>query len=107
MSDGVASEEKKRPKSNWILWWRISDRDLRWQIIDYDTLKINQSMRGIGSLLLGLSAVLSAGLIELFSHNRLGYVDVAIFVAIGFFVYRGHRWAMIVAMILWTVEKAR
>jgi hypothetical protein len=33
-------------------------------------------------------------------------LDAVFFVGLGAFVYRGHRWAMICAMVFWTLEKA-
>jgi len=105
MSDVAARGKKPRLKSNWILWWRINEKDLHRQVEDYDSLKITQSMRGIGLLLLILSAIITAGAIEFFNHDRRNYADVVLFLVFGFFIFRGQRWAMIGAMILWTIEK--
>jgi hypothetical protein len=33
------------------------------------------------------------------------YADVALMATLAAFIYRGHRWAMIAAMLLWTLEK--
>jgi hypothetical protein len=105
----MATETTKRAapqKSNWLLWWRISEKDLRRQVAEYHTLRVWQSMRGIGALLLAASAAVSVVLIELMTHDRLGYIDVGLFLFLGLFLYLGHRWAMIAAMVLWTLEKA-
>ena len=105
----MTTETTKRAtpqKSNWFLWWRISDKDLRRQVAEYRSLPIYLSMRGLSFLLLLLSSAITVALTELLTHQRLGYIDVGLFLFLGLFVYLGHRWAMIGAMALWTLEKA-
>jgi hypothetical protein len=37
--------------------------------------------------------------------NQTAYVDAGIAAVLAVFVYLGHRWAMIAAMVWWTIEK--
>ena len=90
----------------WILWWRIDAGELRRQIAQYKTLGIAGSARGHSFLLLVLSAVISAAVIEMVSHDRLNYVDAGIFLVLGLLILAGQRWAIILAMAFWTLEKA-
>ncbi len=39
------------------------------------------------------------------SFDLTSFVDVAAFGILALFIYLGHRWAIIGAMLLWTVEK--
>jgi len=98
-------QEKPKKKSSWS--WKIDEADLKNQVENYKTLKITQSYRGISvliiSALLGLSLILSfAGL---YADPSTIFLGLIIYVPIVFFVYKGHRWAIIALMALWTFEK--
>jgi hypothetical protein len=102
---GQPKKKKRNGSRNWFLWWNIGPYELKEQVEGYKTLKIYQSARGISLLLFIGSAVLTALLTELMTHDRSSYVDVALFVILGVFIYFGHRWAMVLGMVLWTLEK--
>jgi len=87
--------------------WRIDKEDLDYQIKNYDTLKIYQSYRGIAVLLYVLFLVVSLFLVffDIFVLEDILY-SLVIYVPILFFVYKGHRWAIITLMILFTIERA-
>jgi hypothetical protein len=104
MSDSVRGAQPKGPFP-WLLWWMVDPRTLRKQVSQYKTLPLHETSRGQSALLLGLSAAISVAVILLSSHNPVGLADVAIFLVLAAFVYLGHRWAMIAAMIVWTLEK--
>lgn len=108
MSDQAAAtkaSKKRKASYNWLLWWRIDPTELRDQVDGYDTLKVYQSARGIALLLFIASAILTIAMVELATHDRWAYLDSAIFIGLGIFIYFGHRWAMIGGMALWTLEK--
>jgi hypothetical protein len=96
---------------SWLLWWQISPSELERQVSDYDSLKIIQSARGIsflGSIFFFTVVMLS--LIMTFSPEKAlweywGFLDSLILLALGFCIYRGHRWAIVVAIIYWTIGK--
>lgn len=88
-----------------IFSWKISDEDLKKQVENYKNLKITESYRGISALLILGSMILTVILAKL---NVIDYDAVygsIIYLPVAFFIYKGHRWAIIAMMILWTFEK--
>jgi len=95
---------EKTKTSAWS--WKISPDDLKEQVEGYDTLKITQTYRGMTVLV--VSALLALSLL-------LGYFEVTsledvlfsliLYIPLLFFVYKGHKWAIIALFILWTIEK--
>ena len=102
-----AEEFETKKRSNWFTWWRIDPEELQRQVSQYDTLKLYQSARGLSVLFLLLSATITAILtgIKLSGFDDINYVDAAISVFLAIFILLGHRWAMLVAMVFWTIEK--
>lgn len=98
-------QEKPKKKSSWS--WKTDEADLKNQVENYKTLKITQSYRGISVLiifaLLGLSLILS--FVGLYADLSTMFLGLIIYVPIIFFVYKGHRWAIIALITLWTFEK--
>lgn len=94
-----------KSSSGW--WsWKLTQEDLKTQVEKYHTLKITQSHRGISALLVVGSVALSV-LMALFEMLPFEFVfAVLIYLPIAFFIYKGHRWAMVLMMVLWTLEKA-
>jgi hypothetical protein len=99
------AKPQKKVQLNWLLWWMVTPEELEEQVSRYDQLKIYQSARGISLLLFVASAVLTVGMIELVTHDRSGYLDAALFIGVGVLIYYRQRWAMILGMVLWTLEK--
>ncbi len=101
------NEDKSAEKPNfldWILWWRINPSELKRQVDGYLSLNVLESARGISLLCLIVSSVLTI-LIMIYKQEYVGFLDVIILLTLGFFMFKGHRWAMITAMIFWTFEK--
>ena len=99
-------EEKRFSAWNWLLWWRIDSVDLDEQVRLYDTLSLNGSMRGISVLLLAFSIVITTIMALFRIVGPDAFVDVGLMLTLAVFIYFGHRWAMIGAMVIWTLEKA-
>ena len=99
------TEKNSKKKHFWS--WGIEELDLKNQIENYHTLKITKSYRGISALimvaLLCLSLLLS--LFGKFADTETIIWSIILYSPILFFVYKGHRWAMISLMALWTLEK--
>ncbi len=107
---------------NWLVWWKLNPSALKWQVENYTTLKITQSGRGLSFLFCIVSAVVTvAAMLWLFiitwhlglspEHSSalnallLIYIPSTILVSVlGFFIYRGQRWAMIAMMTLSTIN---
>ena len=107
MQTNSNSNSKKKTRSySWIiLWWRIDQEALTNQVQDYKNLKFYQSARGQSVLLLILSAIINIIFIRFFHTSASTLFDISIFLVLAFFIYKGHKWAMIAAMLLWTIEK--
>lgn len=103
--DNQSPSTKRSFNSSWLLWWQIDPEELNRQVTHYHTLSIFKSARGNSLLFLLLSAVITTLFIMFLGHDFFAFVDVALFIILGLFIYRGHRWAMIAAMVLWTIEK--
>jgi hypothetical protein len=110
MSDGpIASGQKEKKKSflSFLAWWQTDPEEVKKQVAEYHTLKVWQSARGI-SLLLCLFTIAVTALLSKFVGLTTDTVigEAVIWSILGFFMYRGHRWAFVGAMLLWTLEKA-
>lgn len=101
----VDTAQSRKRTSNWIFWWRIDPSEMDEQIARYGTLSIFRSARGISALCLCFSMVVTLLFIAFKFTDASAYLDVALFAVLAVFVYLGHRWAMIAAMLLWTAEK--
>lgn len=87
-------------------WWKMDQAELKKQAENYSTLEITKSYRGISMLillaLLGITVFL--GYLEFHSWSTVIFVSI-VYLPLAFFVYRGHRWAIVSLMILFTFEK--
>lgn len=88
-----------------IFSWKMSPEDLRNEVQNYSTLKITQSYRGVSAILILGSMILTAILAAFRVVSSDAIYGAVIYLPLAFFIYRGHRWAMIVIMVLWTLEK--
>jgi hypothetical protein len=109
MSDSAAVPDTKRPRGksrwHWLLWWQIDQAELARQVAEYDGLGFLASARKLSVLLLMLSSVANLILIAAGISDKWTYLDITLFTSLAIFIFFGHRWAMISAMVLWTIEK--
>jgi hypothetical protein len=84
---------------------KISKEELERQVSGYNNFKITQSYRGIlvitfvGLIILSLT-------IAYFNNTFVTAIFVSIvYLILLFFIYKGHRWAIISLIILWTADK--
>jgi hypothetical protein len=102
------SETTKKEKSflAFLMWWKTDPIEVEKQVAQYDSMKVWQSGRGMSLLLCAFSVALTTLLgswLKLSGSTIIG--EAVIWGLLGLFMYRGHRWAFVAAMILWTVEK--
>ena len=97
---------KKEKTTSWS--WKMSPEELKEQVENYDTLKITQSYRGVSVLI--VSALWLLGLLLAFfgEYSSMGdmFLSLVIYVPLLFFVYKGHKWAIVSLLALYTLEKA-
>jgi hypothetical protein len=106
MSEATVQAKKKRSSWAWLLWWRIDPSDLDEQVTHYKSLSFYKSARGQSAICLLLSVVLTVVLEAMSkSVNQSAFVDAAVFLILALFVFLGHRWALMTAMVAWTLEK--
>src|SRR4051812_11731691 len=103
----MLKEQARQPTSrwNWVLWWRVDKDDVEWQASHYADLTFGDSFKGWSAIALLLSTALSCALIAINQVSAWNFLDPLLMLSLAAFIYFGHRWAMIAAMILWTLEK--
>lgn len=88
------------------IWsWKVSEEDMKNQVENYNNLKVTQSYRGIAAILIVASMILTVLLAKFGAIPYDGIYSAIIYLPLAFFIYKGHRWAIVVTMILWTLEK--
>jgi hypothetical protein len=102
----MTEKHSEKIRYHWVLWWKIEPDELRKQVSEYDSVGIIKSARGLSAVLLALSAIATIIFVCVGWADAWSLLDAVLFVGLGAFIYRGHRWAMICAMVLWTLEKA-
>ena len=88
-----------------IFSWKVSEEDFKNQVEGYKNLKITQSYRGIAALLILGSMILTVVLAKFGAISYDAVYSSIIYVPLAYFIYKGHKWALITVMILWTFEK--
>lgn len=101
-----APKKPKRPFLAGLLWWRTDTAEIDKQIAQYDSLKLWQSARGLSMLLCLFSVVVTLLLGSYLAMSPVEmFAEALIWTTLAIFMYRGHRWAFIAGMVLWTFEK--
>lgn len=96
---------KKSTKGHWLMWWQINEDELENQVARYERLGMLESARGQASILLAFSATLTVLSISFWGTDSSAYIDALLFVILALFIYAGKKIAIILAMLLWTLEK--
>ncbi len=102
----MTEKHSQKTRYHWLLWWKIEPEELQRQVREYDSLGVIKSARKLSTVLLTLSATATVIFVCLGWTGPLSLVDAVLFVGLGASIFRGHRWAMICAMVFWTLEKA-
>jgi hypothetical protein len=84
----------------------IDQGELEEQVSEYNDLPVYVAARGLSLLLLLFSAAMTVAVIYIGQLEPIGLVDAALMSVLGLFIYFGHRWAIILTMLFWTLEKA-
>lgn len=99
-------DTEKKKSSNWFTW-RLSPAELAKQVDEYKTLNFTQSYRGITVLAIAIILCITVTLAAIGFVNWVDVIAGAIlYIPVTFFAYRGHRWAFIALIVLWTGDKA-
>lgn len=103
-TDSTSKQKKKSNYTHWLFWWILDKEELEKQVRGYNSLGWSAS-RKVSTFALLFSMVITVLLIVFAQWDSSSLFDVAIMGVLAFFIYRGHRWAMVCAMILWSFEK--
>jgi hypothetical protein len=99
----TAPQPAAKHRSHWILWWQTDPAEIQKQVAEYAQGWVRA--RHVAAYCLTFSAVLTAGFIYAGLMSPDGWLDAVVAAALAVFVFLGHRWAMIGAMLGWTAEK--
>jgi hypothetical protein len=99
------AENATSKAASWILWWRLSPEQVDKQAQQYDGLGFFKSARGWAATCLLISGAMTLVLVAMKVSPAISILDVVLMLIFGGFIYAGHRWASIAAMVLWTLEK--
>ncbi len=103
-----------RKWSRWVLWWKIDAAEIQHQVEGYATTHWFFTARGLGLVIMvmaGVSSMMFGGYV--LSHYKdawrmwygaAGIADGVLFVVLASFTYGGKPWAMIGAIILWSLN---
>ncbi|MFZ2414562.1 MAG: zinc ribbon domain-containing protein [Minisyncoccia bacterium] len=96
----TSDEEQNKGWSFFDLFrWRMDEKELKYQIDNYKTIRFFKSARGIASAMLIVSVILT---LILAPQN---WIDSIFMVILALFIYKGSKMALIIAMIYWTYAK--
>lgn len=103
----VRRSKGSRKTSHWLIWWQVDDDAISQEAEGYQKLKFIHTSRGVSVLLILFTVTLTTifSVFKIFGYGLDGLFDVFVFLVLALFIYKGHKWAMISAMILWTLEK--
>jgi hypothetical protein len=79
--------------------WNIDEKELKYQVDNYNTLGFFRSAKGVVIALMIVSAIITL----IFMPND--WVDIIVILVLALFIYKGSRVALIIAMIYWTFSK--
>ena len=90
---------------SWVIWWRVDKAELAKQVAEYDSLDWFHAARKVSVLCLLIAVAITVAATIFGVTDATVYGEAVAFAVLAIFIYRGHRWAMIAAMALWTFEK--
>lgn len=108
MSKWISNNKTAKGTKKSIFSWSSSDDELRFQVEKYNSLPWTETFRGGAVIFLGalLCLTIVLGLFGVISLDSGTLVEAVIYAVCFYFILRGHRWAIILAMVLWTGDKA-
>ena len=94
-----------KPKWHWLAWWEVDDREIDPQVEGYRTLGWLKAARKLSALMLIGSAVVTVLLFGDVHALMTTLPDAIVMLILAMFIFAGKKWAMIAAMLLWTLDK--
>jgi hypothetical protein len=91
-------------RSDWLLWWKVEPAEIQQQVSEYYGHRWTKA-RHVAAYCLLFSVAMTTLFINVGWMGSNAYLDAAVMLFLAAFVFRGQRWAIVAAMLLWTVEK--
>lgn len=101
-------EEKNKKQSNFftdLFKWSMDEKQLKYQIENYDTLGFFKSARKVAAAVMIFFAILNLIFMAVGWVPFGVWIDTILILILALFLYNGNKWAMITAMIYWTFSK--
>lgn len=101
---------------NQFIWWKLDPTQLKKQVNEYTTLKVYKSFKGIAVLFIAGWVFLTKFfsiihwipnnkfIVSLFVYEDIGIFSLIFYLFLMVFVYKGKRWAIVIAMIIQTLN---
>lgn len=86
-------------------WWSIEAQELQEQDNKYSELKVTESYRGRAFLVVLAFSLISI-VYGIVVNVPSAFITGLLVTLLALFIYKGFRWAMLLVMIIWTIEKA-
>jgi hypothetical protein len=101
------NKEQKQSENLFIglFKWKMDEEELKNQVENYNTLGFFKSARKVATALMIFAAIISLIYAMIGWFPSEVWIDIVLILVLAFFVYKGKKWAMIVAMIYWTFDK--
>ena len=81
------------------------EEELRNQVENYNSLNITKSARGLAAIVIGIFSAITIGLYYLDVVPAENLFSLVLYLLLAIFIYKGHRWAIIAVMVMWTFDK--
>jgi hypothetical protein len=102
---GLPMAETNKATQHWLFWWMVDQDEIAREVEKYALRNPLKTARGVAALCFIFSALVTFILIAINAMQLDAVTDAVISLVLALFMYFGHRWAMIGAMIWWTLEK--
>lgn len=88
-----------------LFQWSIDEKQLRYQIENYNTAGFFSTSRKVATAVMIFLVILNLILVIVDWSPPGILIDVILMLGLASFVYKGSKWAMIITMIYWTFSK--
>ncbi|MCX6784283.1 MAG: hypothetical protein NT141_04470 [candidate division WWE3 bacterium] len=105
----TATNQKESPPDTGfiysLMWWKLDPKEVEKQVSNYATTPFIKTFRGVAGLLLLLSAAVTAAFVLTGIVSAASWLDCAIILFLALFIFLGFRWAMVLGMVVVTIER--
>jgi len=85
--------------------WKMDEKELKNQVINYDTLPFFRKARGLATACVIFSILMTLIFSVAGGNSSILWIDIILAIIWAIFIYKGNDWAIVAAMIHWTISK--